>query len=216
MKLKKGYRECKEDARMFAATHKLIARKVYEMTASEYGFLMDYKSLLYGSVAPDLHPSMLVMDHDMEGSFELVKNHIEWLKSCSLPVTKREKKVFSFRLGIVIHFVTDYFCQAHNEKRYKNMLLHFVYEHKLKNFIQNQLGKIKEVPSITPPVEGSVECYIEQKQREFNMQERSMLNDMVYSVGVSARVSMKIAEACMANNRIEMFIKEFEQNLRTA
>ncbi|QGU95887.1 hypothetical protein GOM49_13000 [Clostridium bovifaecis] len=34
-------------------------------------------------------------------------------------------------LGIVVHYLTDYFCYPHNNKKYDFKPIHFIYENRL-------------------------------------------------------------------------------------
>lgn len=204
---------------MFSATHKQIAAKVFEELKSELDVVLDYDSLLFGSIAPDIYPSMLLMSHWKEGSIDLVHKHIDWLTANMLPDSSKSMEKFSFRLGIVIHFISDYFCKAHNEKRYNNLLIHFVYENKLRIYFEKRLKestnsdiiKVTNWKMIT-----DIKDYIEIKIKEYNSLKRSLINDFTYSLNVSTAVALSILAICMANSNEDRSIKEFGEELRTA
>jgi hypothetical protein len=201
---------------MFAATHKLIASKVYEEVEFQYGFMLDSRSFLFGSIAPDLYPSMLLMDHDTTGSIGLVHEYIDILSNGNLPETQKEVREFSFRLGVVIHFVSDYFCRAHNDKRYKNMLLHFIYEGKLNSLFKRSINTEKYYGVEYPETYGDAKHYIEEAHQQYILREENMVDDLVYSVGVSTAVAEMVAACCMANARTGLFVRKFKQNFETA
>ncbi|NMA95433.1 MAG: zinc dependent phospholipase C family protein, partial [Clostridiales bacterium] len=62
---------------------------------------------ILGSIAPDIkiakHPKFKIYND----SIDLIKSKMESLESLG-------KRRFSYRLGVISHYITDYFCLAHN------------------------------------------------------------------------------------------------------
>lgn len=186
---------------MFSSTHKIIAGKVFEALKFELGAVLDLNSFKFGSIAPDIHPLMMLNSHCKKDSFEFVKKEIEELLSMPFPESQRGLKIFSYKLGIIVHFISDYFCKAHNDSRYTNMIFHYAYEHRLKRFFERRRDEVFNLSR-----KGSWKTYdsvlelIEKKHMEYNALKRSMSKDMEYSIKVSAIASLKIVELCMANS----------------
>ncbi|MCX7921421.1 MAG: zinc dependent phospholipase C family protein [Clostridia bacterium] len=201
---------------MLSATHKLIAKRVYEALKNELNVCVDLKSLCYGSIAPDIYPSMMILPHSKEGSLEFLHKNIEWLMEQPIPENKRDMKNFSFRLGIIVHFISDYFCSAHNEAKYNNLINHFIYERALKKVFARRMEK----HSVKPPYAwwsmGDIKGFIESNHREYTSAKKSMYGDMVHSLNNSIIVSLKIVSGCMERHTSDIFIKQLDTRYRTA
>lgn len=185
---------------MFAATHKLIAIKITEIIKSELDIELDIKGLKSGSVAPDLHPSMMFMKHTKIDADRLVNENINRMIKGGFSKNKKDIKEFSFRMGIVLHFICDYFCMAHNDAKFNNMILHLKYESRLKKFFEKHIDE--HIPSkfttdfITSDFFDSIRSFIDEKYLEYNTIKRSMINDVKYSLEVSIMAALAIVSIC--------------------
>lgn len=192
---------------MLSETHKLIANAVYNMLSSKLNTKMDYGSLLYGSIAPDLFPSMMFLPHTIEGSTRIVNDTVNNLCSMKMPDNKKDMKKYSFKLGLVVHFVSDYFCKAHNEKRYENLLIHYFYERKLKRFFEKRTSLIKQMTSFNGSVfdkEENIMDYLCQLHKEYNSSKRSMTNDFKYSIDASISMALGIIYCSLQKSEADL------------
>lgn len=205
---------------MFAVTHKMIAQKVFDALNEELGIVLDRKSLLHGSIAPDLYPSMLFKSHGKKSSFEFVQRKIQSLAEEVIPANRKGLSVFSLKLGIIIHFVSDYFCKAHNESRYDNMLLHYIYERKLKRYFSRWINEYHAAAAFKKltswkPCDNIVEL-IEEKHREYTSLKSSLSMDMEYSIYVSTQVALNLIYQCMINTGRCLIFDESGSGLKPA
>ncbi|HYF75152.1 MAG TPA: zinc dependent phospholipase C family protein [Candidatus Nitrosocosmicus sp.] len=188
---------------MLSDTHRLIAHNVFKVLQSELNIDVDYDSLRHGSVAPDIYPTMMFMSHSMKGSIGLVHEYIDSLYNNAVPDDRKGVEKFSYRLGVLVHFTSDYFCKAHNEKRYNNLVLHYLYERKLKRHFDKHIRNYKPFVGLIKPgdwgVAGSIKDFIREKHNEYCGLERSMSNDVMYSIGVSAIAVLNIVAHCVKN-----------------
>ena len=192
---------------MLALTHKLIAGEVHDAIASEFNINIDLDNLRKGSIQPDKYPKKLFMGHSMDVSYNFVKNRINDLCSRDFPDNKKDMGNFSFRLGIIIHFISDYFCQAHNDKEYKNIVKHLIYEKNLNRYFARRIGTFK--PMFGIKVNGwnkkdSITGCIGKKLNEYNSLRRTMTNDLVFSSSVSMMVALKIVSICLENSSFKL------------
>ncbi|WP_337961141.1 zinc dependent phospholipase C family protein [Caloramator sp. mosi_1] len=65
---------------------------------------------------------------------------------------EKDLKLFYTNLGVITHFLCDYFCYAHNNKNLNPILLHLKYEKELHNVFQEL--------SIDKIINSSVEAFI--------------------------------------------------------
>lgn len=189
---------------MFSATHKMVADIVYAHIERELGVKLNHKAFRYGSIAPDIRLSMRVIKHTRKGSFELVKKLGNDLILLETPVSKTEMKLFSYKLGIIIHFLCDYFCTPHNDARYKNLIKHLRYENKLRKLAYN--SKNWNLPAVNQAVldcmwKGSnFENIINEKSHEYRNSNASYYTDLEYALVVSTIATLNIVRRSQAHS----------------
>lgn len=186
---------------MLLATHKCIGEMIYTAFNERFDIILDQQSLLRGSTAPDIRPLMFVMKHSPEGAMWLVEKKIQWLISQDPGRISRYNKVFSYTLGIVLHFVCDFFCRAHNDKKYTNLARHIAYEKKLVRFGDNYKDVMQQVFLSLEPFEEAASCedilhFVKEKHLVYLQQEESMETDLEYASIMSKMVTHMILQCC--------------------
>lgn len=103
--------------------------------------LFKYKKSFYlGSILPDCLPSFLTQRHTIDETFDILRNEI-------LKITdeyEKEKgftRYYSRHLGVVTHYIADYFTYPHNHVFTGNMKEHCKYENKLKFALREYVKK---------------------------------------------------------------------------
>jgi len=99
--------------------HHKIGKKIF----SELKDLDCYANkilFLLGNIFPDLNLSYLWRRHEYQHSREYTRKMIEMLK--------KRPWLFSFHLGILTHYICDYFCYPHSSSYDKGLVHHILYE----------------------------------------------------------------------------------------
>jgi hypothetical protein len=112
--------------------HYRIGRKVCG-ELKELGLHVNEKLFLLGNFYPDLIHSYLWCKHEYRHSREYIRKKIERLK--------KQPLFFSFHLGILTHYICDYFCYPHSGVYDKNVFHHIMYEFNQK--VPKELYKTK-------------------------------------------------------------------------
>ena len=99
--------------------HHKIGKKICG-ELKEMGCAINEKLFLLGNIFPDLNQSYLWCRHEYQHSREFVRKKIEMLK--------KRPKLFSFHLGVLTHYICDYFCFPHSSSYDKGLLQHIIYE----------------------------------------------------------------------------------------
>jgi hypothetical protein len=86
----------------------------------ELGCRINERLFLLGNLFPDLIHSYLWCRHEYQHSREYVRKKLD--------VLKKRPKLFSFHLGILTHYICDYFCYPHSSCYDKGLLQHIIYE----------------------------------------------------------------------------------------
>jgi len=86
----------------------------------ESGCQVNEKLFLLGNLFPDLIQSYLWCRHEYQHSREYIRKKLEMLKS--------KPRLFSFHLGVLTHYICDYFCYPHSGGFDKGLVQHILYE----------------------------------------------------------------------------------------
>lgn len=120
---------------MLMNTHFQIAKSVLENMDDNKSLLLSEKNFVYGNIKPDALSKYKLNRHYMEESFAMIAEKIEQLCRLSLDSLSRmfSSSRFSQELGVICHFLCDFFCVAHSERwEFKHSFnRHVVYEREL-------------------------------------------------------------------------------------
>ena len=109
----------------------------YLMNSEGMDALKLHKGSFYmGSVLPDCMPSFLVRRHTIEDSFEVLEKEFQKLVSHFDP-KKGINCYFCRHLGMITHYVSDYFTFPHNANYPGNLKDHCIYEEELKKELRS-------------------------------------------------------------------------------
>lgn len=99
-------------------------------------------SFYIGSIWPDCVPSFLTRRHCMDETYELfVKKMEKFVRKYDV---KKEMNIRStWRMGIVMHYIADYFTFPHNKHFEGNFKQHCMYEKELKHRMYEYIDSIK-------------------------------------------------------------------------
>jgi hypothetical protein len=176
---------------MVIGTHKAIAKIVYKHILSRLNFKLDWEIFVYGNIQPDFNRSYVDCDHTMEDSLHTINSNAEELINSNISI-----KEFSLALGIICHFVCDYFCLHHTVDYWKrDPLAHGVYETKLhaaflkRNF--NLQYRCKP--------EKSVELMILKLRRKYQFEPQGINTDINYSIIAAVSICEMIVRSWLIN-----------------
>ena len=94
--------------------------KIISNELKELGRLKNEKLFLLGNIFPDLIHSYIWCPHKYQYSREYIKRKLDKLK--------KKPRLFSFHLGILTHYICDYFCYPHSSVYDKGFIHHIIYE----------------------------------------------------------------------------------------
>ena len=86
----------------------------------EVGCQINEKLFLIGNLFPDLIHSYLWRRHEYQHSREYIRKKLSMLK--------KKSRLFSFHLGVLTHYICDYFCYPHSCGYDKGLTQHILYE----------------------------------------------------------------------------------------
>ncbi len=96
------------------------------------------KSFYIGSVLPDCVPSFLVRKHTIEDSFDVLRKELYKMVSHYDP-SEGIDSYFCMHLGVITHYISDYFTFPHNANYDGKLKDHCIYEKELKYEIRSYI-----------------------------------------------------------------------------
>lgn len=164
---------------MITSTHILFSKVLYENCMKDLNFKLDKYKFMYGNIKPDIFCNYFKDNHTIKGSIQIVEE-----SSKKLINGKNNIGEFSVELGVICHYVCDYFCIYHTEEYANNNIFeHISYEKRLHNkaldMIKNKKIKIKARTNL--PKEDIVEFIYKMQEIYFN-EKQSLIRDITYAL----------------------------------
>ena len=173
---------------MDLTTHVLMANRLHKEITSQTGLYLDYWYYLYGSIKPDIYPEAIEWPHFLNDSLKDLTGYCEY--TILAPMSLKE---FSVALGVITHFICDYYCLYHSELyRQKNILSHIFYEKKLSLcFIKKCLThKIKIAQKDTTHL--SIDDAISRMHQEYSEEPQGLDLDIQYALNTAMSILQSI------------------------
>ncbi|MBC8061919.1 MAG: zinc dependent phospholipase C family protein [Clostridiaceae bacterium] len=173
---------------MIVDTHLLISQIIYKSISKEINFKLNRLDFAYGNIKPDFNNNDIKCGHTLDESLYSVNKYSEELKRKN--ISNRE---FSRALGVISHFVCDYFCLYHrdgNEK--KGVFEHLLYELILHIKLISLMLTCKIHLSSYETFGNSVEAIVWDLQTKYNSDAESLSRDITYALFGASQISRLI------------------------
>ena len=96
-------------------THALYAKHVAEHIFLVYGVKLKRYSLIYGAIKPDASTIFAKYPHYINLSLDNLCETVDDLIETIEGRNELETRAFARELGVVLHYIADYFCRVHND-----------------------------------------------------------------------------------------------------
>ncbi|MDW7670364.1 MAG: zinc dependent phospholipase C family protein [Bacillota bacterium] len=118
---------------MLPQTHAIIAGIIVDDIYQEHHVKLNKTQLLYGSIKPDFYSGFPKLKHFKPESFNTICQDISAISASKMDNNRATVARLSQQIGVVTHYVADYFCVPHNDREtYHNHIIdHIRYENKL-------------------------------------------------------------------------------------
>lgn len=95
---------------------------LYQIKINRWGFYL-------GNILPDLQHNRIPVDHFFSSSWPTIQRLADQIHPKADPILANGMTTFhSVNIGMICHFISDYFCHAHTEAFGSSLIRHFVYE----------------------------------------------------------------------------------------
>ncbi|MGL4109432.1 zinc dependent phospholipase C family protein [Clostridium sp. LP20] len=166
-------------------------------------YLINKKRFIWGNIKPDCASKYKFKKHYYEESIDMIIDKINFLSSLSVRDIYFDygKGKFSEELGVVCHFLCDYFCMPHNQRwEFKNsMKKHVHYENKLARIAKTY----KVIDYIDTKLNmDEVREFIEKNRSKYEI-EKSYKSDLNYSYYVCNSIINSLMNQILINEYVE-------------
>ena len=157
-----------------------------------------WKAFYFGSILPDLTPKMITDPHEFDSSYLELKRRIAKLLSEAREHACKEGTLFC-RLGVVMHYLADYFTFPHNKTYPGTLKDHCTYEEKLKQDLRAFLKteKAKQIGRDKDRDFTSLEdlfSYIKQQQEAYLKKRSNVEKDIEHIVVINRQLVDAISQ----------------------
>lgn len=180
---------------MLDSTHKIIGEETFSYIESFLNVKLDKTNFIYGNIKPDKDYFLSIIRHEFKYSINLVLILIDNLINTKHKSLKR----FSTDLGVINHFLSDFFCEAHNSRNnYKmNIFEHFIYEfalHKEFKKLRNKNLLSLNKHAVHMLLKNSAFESILSLRESYFRQKPSFENDIFHTIAVTTLISTYIID----------------------
>ncbi len=192
---------------VLSGTHKMIGVAVAQSLSVSSYLPLSSADIVAGCVKPDFSINAIKHPHNKEKSFGYVMQLIEGLVAVGVPRTGRESRDYSSTLGVTLHFISDYFCLAHNNVQLSPLMAHVAYEFALhqESWRTDFMGKalMSAAATKTHPLTSvaMLKEHIEAMHAGYLITPPSMDNDIHYALTVSTMVAHTIVNMTLATGQ---------------
>ena len=134
---------------MMINTHKILAKNFINNLDDEKKIIIKESQFSWGNIKPDFASKYKLKKHYLDESIEMIIGKINFLSSLSLSYIYNVYGInkFNQELGVICHFLCDYFCLPHNQ-RWEFKSANVVKEHLKYEKELNKVAKIVKFPKI--------------------------------------------------------------------
>ena len=111
--------------------HLSIAIKLKRNIEMKFNIKIKTISFLIGNIKPDISMRYIKIPHYKKDSERFIQDEISSILEIKIHEFKRCSNNFSERLGIVMHYLSDFFCYAHTDYFKGGIWKHYSYEMQL-------------------------------------------------------------------------------------
>ncbi|MDO4174224.1 MAG: zinc dependent phospholipase C family protein [Eubacteriales bacterium] len=128
---------------MDSVSHTTVAHFLLDYVEKTDGVSFDRKAFCFGNLKPDLKGEYLTKRHYPSLMFDEVMQRIrDFIKSFHICPVNGAK--LSEELGVICHYITDFFSFPHNDDIYRgNLMAHYIYEKQTSMTIYWRINKEK-------------------------------------------------------------------------
>lgn len=201
-------------------SHIYIGRLLHRELTDLLPYKLNKVAFVLGNVAPDYMPHIVTHPHYASKSSDYLDGRIEYIANrpgfCDLdPFIST-----SFRLGVVAHYIADFFCEAHANGKIGNAREHLQYEDWLDNYRRGRVHELDRkdwLGGFEPFThEGDITGFLKKRINEYKTKAISIDNDIRSAIEVGLKVIASVLTIRLQRSSVNGILVELEQALSPA
>lgn len=187
---------------MNAFTHVYLSMVFKKAIEKKLPVKLNTLSFIIGNLKPDFSLLLLKVPHYRIPDSGLVKREMDKLIGHNRKKYTTCTNDFSERLGVVTHYLSDFFCYAHSAAFKGGVVRHFIYEKKLSMYRKSMKGKIMELTSnmsyqLCSPDYQSLCGMLDRMHAKYRSKKPSCARDLVYILKAGIPLAASLVSACL-------------------
>lgn len=189
-------------------THLMLSCSVRKVIRENMGVKLNLFGFMLGNILPDINFSFMSKPHYMEESFHHVQQWIGELKDQSENKNSYHSFTFAKDLGVINHYISDFFCFAHAFKDQISMRDHFIYETVMISKFKKGIRKFNRdfknrLVSLSPE---DIVSWVENKNAVYKEQQASTANDLGFAIFAGSVISECLVRHSVCHAGFESFL----------
>lgn len=189
---------------MNSYSHIRIGRLVLNRLQNKYGILLPNASFLWSNCKPDYSIKYKKIPHYKQSMEKEFKRLIE-----EVSLYKWENKnifLISDRLGVICHFICDFFCYAHSPSFSGGLKEHISYEAKVNKFIKENPDLLENWASFdnclgNKTIEDLL-YWFDRRYERYILTPNNAACDVEFSIGVSLELTSRLLDLILCNSQV--------------
>lgn len=191
---------------MTVPTHIVLGRAIHQLASTAMPIELNTRWFLYGNIYPDLSHYRISLPHYAQRSMPFVQRMIHTLCQMPLEADGRLSPIQSLQLGMLCHYICDFFCHAHSPAFKGTLRAHLAYEFKQQGYITrhpygisrkyaHELAYSGEMPADAD----AICCWLDRQQARYRAVGHRPVKDLELAVRNSSLVLTSILAVCLEN-----------------
>lgn len=170
----------------------------------EHKLFKHKKAFYIGSILPDLKPSFLTRRHTIEETFDILTKEIKGI-TVDYDFRKGISMCYARRLGVITHYLADYFTFPHNSSYTGSMTDHVYYEkemkYQLKEYVKAEINNFGSNQEHMLDTFDKIVQFIKTTHKEYLEALKAVKQDIHYIIKLCSKVVASIL--CYFNVSLE-------------
>ena len=185
---------------MVVQSHLYLA-SILNKELNKNGYKVNKKNFYYGNIKPDIIAKFKKHPHKITSSLDFIMEEIQNLSTFGNIISLKE---FSIQLGVICHYVTDFFTYVHNSDYHGSLSKHLKYELKLNTNLKTMVKDLSRanifiMPNISKSIK-EFKNYLLKMHDKYMNEEVTFIKDFSYAIAACTSLCLTVFSLLSAIN----------------
>lgn len=178
---------------MNVLVHLMFAYHVRKIIKKDIGIKLNLLGFMVGNVIPDIRARFNSQPHYIDASLKYVVKSSHRLINNDEMISK-DSYLFSKKMGIINHYLSDFFCYPHQAHYKEGLRRHMTYELKMLAKYRKGLKRAKRDLILNPKglIPEDIEEWIIRKNRLYRGQQISCATDVSHAIHAGSTIGRSL------------------------